>query len=51
MICKQFPQSIVYHYMDDISSPVSNVYTLERMFEGAKKILPCQGLQIAPEPI
>ena len=37
--------------MDDILLSVSNVDTLERMFEGAKKILPCQGLQIALEQI
>ena len=37
--------------MDDILLSDSNVDTLERMFEEVKKILPCWGLQIAPEKI
>ena len=49
MIHKQFPESIVYHYMDDILLSDSNVDILERMFEKVKKNLPSWGLQIAPE--
>lgn len=33
----QFPQSIVYHYMDNILFSHSNEGTLERMFEKVKK--------------
>ena len=51
MICKQLPESIVYHYMDDILFSDSKADTLERMFEEVKKILPCWGLQIASEKI
>ena len=47
--CTKIPESIVYHYMDNILLSNSNVDTLERMFKEAKKILPCWGLQIAPE--
>ena len=46
---KQFPKSVVYYYTDVILLSDSNVDTLERMFEEIKKILPCWGLQIAPE--
>ncbi|KAL6031270.1 hypothetical protein STEG23_018611 [Scotinomys teguina] len=51
VICKKFPKSIIYHYMDDILLADSNADTLERLFEEVKKILPCWGLQIAPEKI
>ncbi|KAL6065033.1 hypothetical protein STEG23_028902 [Scotinomys teguina] len=50
-ICKKFPKSIIYHYMDDILLADSNADTLEKLFEEVKKILPCWGLQIAPEKI
>ena len=49
MICVQFPQSVIYHLVDDILLADSNVDTLEKMFEEVKKILPCWGLQIVPE--
>ncbi|KAL6088743.1 hypothetical protein STEG23_001901 [Scotinomys teguina] len=51
VIRKKFPKSIIYHYMDDILLADSNADTLERLFEEVKKILPCWGLQIAPEKI
>ena len=47
MIWKQFPQSIAFNYMDDILLSDSNVEPLEIMFE--EEILPCWGLQLAPE--
>ena len=49
MICKQFPKSIIYDYMNDIVLSDSNADTLERMFEVVKKALPKWGLQIAPK--
>ena len=51
IIHKQFPKSIIYHYMDDILLSDSNKDTLESMFEEVKKVLPRWGLQIAPEKI
>ncbi|KAL6087981.1 hypothetical protein STEG23_022841, partial [Scotinomys teguina] len=51
VIRKKFPKSIIYHYMDDILLADANADTLERLFEEVKKILPCWGLQIAPEKI
>ena len=51
IIWKQFPKSIIYHYMDDILLSDSNKDTLESMFEEVKKVLPRQGLQIASEKI
>lgn len=51
MIRKQFPQSIIYHYMDDILLSDSDINILERMFDEVKKTLPCWGLRIAPEKI
>ncbi|KAL6087838.1 hypothetical protein STEG23_011789 [Scotinomys teguina] len=51
VIRKKFPKSIIYHYVDDILLADSNADTLERLFEEVKKILPCWGLQIAPEKI
>ena len=49
MIYKQFLGSVVWHYMDEILLFGSNGNTLEWMIEEVKKILPCWGLQIAPE--
>ena len=46
IICKQFPKSIVYHYMDDILLSDSNADTLERMFEEVEKVLPKWGLKL-----
>lgn len=37
MICKQFPQSIIYHYMDALLLIDSDINTLERMFDEVKK--------------
>ena len=51
MIRKQFPQSIIYHYMDDILLADSDINTVERMFDEVQKTLPSWGLQIAPEKI
>ena len=36
MICKQFPQSIIYHYMDDILLADPDINILERMFDEVK---------------
>ncbi|KAL6040906.1 hypothetical protein STEG23_037882 [Scotinomys teguina] len=47
----KFPQSIIYHYMDDILLADSKLGTLENMFEEVKKVLPLWGLQIAPEKV
>ena len=51
IICRQFPKSVIYHYMDNILLSDSNIDTLERMFEKVKLVLPKWGLQIAPEKI
>ena len=51
IIRKQFPKSIIYHYMDDILISDQNKDTLERLFEEVKIVLPKWGLQIAPEKI
>lgn len=51
IIHKQFPQSIIYHYMDDILLADSDKDVLENMFKMTQRILPCWGLQIAPEKI
>lgn len=40
IICEQFPQSLTYHYIDDILLADSNIDTLEEMFKEVKKILP-----------
>lgn len=37
IICKQFPQSIIHHYMDDILLADSNRDTLEQTFDEGKK--------------
>jgi hypothetical protein len=49
----QFPQSIIYHYMDDILLADPVITIVERMFDEVKehKPLPSWGLQIAPEKI
>ena len=36
IICKQFPTSIIYHFMDDILLSDQNKDTLERLFEEEK---------------
>ena len=51
IVHKQFPQSIIYRYMDDILLADSDKDVLEKMFKETKRILPCMGLQIAPEKI
>lgn len=51
IICRQFPQSIIYHYMDDVLLADSDKDTLEKMFKEIQRILPCWGLQIVPENI
>ena len=38
---KQFPQSIIYHYMGDILMADSDKGVLENMFKITEKILPC----------
>ena len=43
------PQLITCHYMDDILCTDSDTGTLEKMFKETQRILPCWGLQIAPE--
>jgi hypothetical protein len=48
---KQFPQSITYHCMGDILLADFDGDVLENMFKVTEKILPCWGLQIAPEKI
>lgn len=48
---RQFPQSTIYHYMDDVLLADSDKDTLEKMFKGTQRIPPCWGLQIAPEKI
>ena len=51
IIHKQFPESIVNHYMDDILLSDSNIDTLKGLFKEVKVVLPQWGLQIAPEKI
>lgn len=51
IIHKQFPQSILYHYVDDILLADSDKDDLENMFQVTQRILPCQVLQIGPEKI
>jgi hypothetical protein len=46
IICKIFPQPIIYHYMNDILLADSNRDSLEQMFDEAKKSLPSWGLQM-----
>jgi hypothetical protein len=53
MIHKQFPKSIIYHYMDNILLTDPNITTMERLFDEMKKkkCLLCWRFQIAPEKI
>ena len=37
IICKQFPQSIIYHYMDDILLADANINIMDRMFDEVNK--------------
>jgi hypothetical protein len=41
IIHKQFPQSILYHYVDDILLADSDKDDLENMFQVTQRILPC----------
>jgi hypothetical protein len=41
IIHKQFPQSIIYHYMDDILLAASDKGAFENTFKIAQRILPC----------
>ena len=41
MICRQFPQSIIYCYMDGILRADSDAETLEEMFGETERILCC----------
>ena len=41
MIHKQFPQSIICHYMDDILLANSDINILERMFDEVEKNKSC----------
>ena len=47
----QFPQSIIYHFMDGILLADSDINIVERMFDEVKKKknLPSWGLQITQE--
>lgn len=49
IICKQFSQSTIYHYMDDNLLLDYDTDTLENKFVKIKRILPCWGIQTAPE--
>lgn len=49
IVHRQFPQSTIYHFMDDVLLADSDKDTLEKMFKGTQRIPPCWGLQIAPE--
>lgn len=40
-ICKQFPEYIIYHYIDDILLADSDLDFLEKMLYEVKKILLC----------
>lgn len=42
IICKQFPQSKIYYYMDDIMTD-SEADTLEKIIDEVKRIFPCCG--------
>jgi len=48
MIRKQFPQSIIYHYMDDILFSDSDINILERIFDEVKKNLILLGITNHP---
>jgi hypothetical protein len=50
----QFPQSIIYHYVDDILLADADIKTMGKIFDELKnktKNLPSWGLQIDPEKI
>lgn len=49
IILKQFPQAAIDHYMDNVLLDDSDKDVLENMFKVTQRILPCWGLQIAPE--
>ena len=51
IILKNFPQAIIYHYMDDIFLADSDKDVLENMLKVTQKVLPCWGLQFTPEKI
>lgn len=51
MICKQFPQSIIYHYMDGILIDTSDMNIIVKVFAEVQQILPQWGLEIAFEKI
>jgi hypothetical protein len=39
ILCKQFPQYVSYHYMDDILLTDSDTVTLEKMFKETQRIV------------
>lgn len=41
IICKQFPESIIYHYIDGILLADSDLDFLEKMLNEVKKVLLC----------
>lgn len=49
VVCKQFPQYIIYHYRDDTLLAASDTDILEKMFNVVQKNLHSLGLQISPE--
>lgn len=49
IILKNFPQAIIYHYMDDILLADADKDVLENMFTVTQRIFPCWELQIASE--
>lgn len=46
LLCKQFTQSIIYHYMDDILIAASDMDILEKVFAEVWQILPQWGLKL-----
>jgi hypothetical protein len=50
IICRQFPQFDVDHYMDGILLADSDRAALEKMFKETERILPCWGLQTTLDP-
>lgn len=51
IICKQFPQSKIYHYIDDMSLSHSDEDTLGIMFDKVNRVYCFWGLQIVPERV
>ena len=45
IIYRQFPQSIIYHYMDILLAD-SYTETLEKTFKETQRILPCRGYRL-----